>query len=73
MVVPNMRWCFSIPVFHDDQHATTINETMKIAAVQALAQLAREDVPDSVIRAHGKKPIQAPTQNRCLRNRHGHL
>jgi len=41
-----------------DVRATTINETMKIAAVQALAQLAREDVPDSVIRAYGGKPIR---------------
>jgi malate dehydrogenase (oxaloacetate-decarboxylating)(NADP+) len=41
-----------------DVRATTINEAMKIAAVQALAQLAREDVPDSVIRAYGGKPIR---------------
>ena len=41
-----------------DVRATTINETMKIAAVKTLAQLAREDVPDSVIRAYGGKPIR---------------
>ena len=41
-----------------DVRATTINDAMKIAAVQALAQLAREDVPDSVIRAYGGKPIR---------------
>ncbi len=41
-----------------DVRATTINEAMKIAAVKALAGLAREDVPDSVIRAYGGKPIQ---------------
>jgi len=31
-----------------DVRATTINEAMKIAAAEALAQLAREDVPDEV-------------------------
>ena len=31
-----------------DVRASTINEPMKIAAAQALAQLAREDVPDEV-------------------------
>ena len=31
-----------------DVRATTINEAMKIAAAQALAELAREDVPDEV-------------------------
>ncbi|MCP4579907.1 MAG: NADP-dependent malic enzyme [Deltaproteobacteria bacterium] len=41
-----------------DVRATTINDAMKIAAVEALAQLAREDVPDSVIRAYGGKPIR---------------
>jgi malate dehydrogenase (oxaloacetate-decarboxylating)(NADP+) len=40
-----------------DVRATTINEEMKIAAVKALAQLAKEDVPDSVIKAYGGKPI----------------
>jgi malate dehydrogenase (oxaloacetate-decarboxylating)(NADP+) len=40
-----------------DVRATTINEEMKIAAVRALADLAREDVPDAVIRAYGGHPI----------------
>ena len=41
-----------------DVRAVAINEEMKIAAVRALAELTREDVPDSVIRAYGGKPIQ---------------
>ncbi len=36
-----------------DVHATAINEEMKIAAVNALASLAKEDVPDEVARAYG--------------------
>ncbi len=36
-----------------DVHATAINEEMKVAATQALARLAKEDVPDSVCRAYG--------------------
>lgn len=40
-----------------DVRATTINASMKVAAVRALAELAREDVPDSVIRAYGGRPI----------------
>jgi len=36
-----------------DVHATTINEEMKLAATRALANLAKEDVPDSVCRAYG--------------------
>ena len=36
-----------------DVHATAINEEMKLAATQALADLAKEDVPDSVCRAYG--------------------
>ncbi len=38
-----------------DCRATTINEEMKIAAVTALADLAKEDVPDSVLRAYAKE------------------
>ena len=38
--------------------ATSINEEMKVAAVKALAALAREDVPDSVLRAYGKESMQ---------------
>jgi len=34
-----------------DVHATVINEEMKLAATRALANLAKEDVPDSVCRA----------------------
>ncbi len=41
-----------------DVRATTINEEMKTAAVKALSQLAKEDVPDSVIKAYGGKPIR---------------
>jgi len=40
-----------------DVRATSINTDMKLAAVKALAELAREDVPDSVLRAYGGKPI----------------
>ncbi|HEY0783544.1 MAG TPA: phosphate acyltransferase, partial [Thermoanaerobaculia bacterium] len=36
-----------------DVRATDINEAMKLAAVEALAALAREDVPDSVLKAYG--------------------
>jgi malate dehydrogenase (oxaloacetate-decarboxylating)(NADP+) len=35
-----------------DVRATTINEDMKIAAARALAELAREDVPDEVAAAY---------------------
>lgn len=38
-----------------DVHATCINEEMKLAAVKALAKLAREEVPDSVCKAYGNK------------------
>jgi malate dehydrogenase (oxaloacetate-decarboxylating)(NADP+) len=38
--------------------ATAIDDGMKMAAAQALAALAREDVPDSVIKAYGGKPIR---------------
>ena len=36
-----------------DVRATAINEEMKIAAAHALAQLAREECPESVCRAYG--------------------
>lgn len=36
-----------------DTRATQINEEMKLAAVKALARLAKEDVPDSVSAAYG--------------------
>jgi len=38
-----------------DARARTINEEMKIACAEALAQLAREDVPDEVALAYGKR------------------
>jgi malate dehydrogenase (oxaloacetate-decarboxylating)(NADP+) len=39
-----------------DVRATTINMEMKIAAARALAELAREDVPDEVAAAYGMRP-----------------
>ena len=36
-----------------DVRARAINDAMKIAASRALAQLTKEDVPDSVLRAYG--------------------
>jgi malate dehydrogenase (oxaloacetate-decarboxylating)(NADP+) len=36
-----------------DARATIINDEMKLAATRALADLAREDVPDSVVRTYG--------------------
>ena len=41
-----------------DVAATDINEEMKRAAAKALADLAKEDVPDKVIRAYGGNPIK---------------
>jgi len=41
-----------------DVRSTVINEEMKVAAAHALANLAKEDVPDSVIKAYGNKPIK---------------
>jgi malate dehydrogenase (oxaloacetate-decarboxylating)(NADP+) len=41
-----------------DVAASTINEEMKLAAARALANLAKEDVPDAVVRAYGGKPIR---------------
>ncbi|MDF1608326.1 NADP-dependent malic enzyme [Hoeflea sp. YIM 152468] len=44
-----------------DVRATTINDDMKIAAAHALAQLAREDVPDDVAAAYqGVRPRFGP-------------
>ncbi len=44
-----------------DVRATTINEEMKIAAAHALAELAREDVPDEVAAAYaGERPSYGP-------------
>jgi malate dehydrogenase (oxaloacetate-decarboxylating)(NADP+) len=41
-----------------DVAASGINEEMKLAAAKALANLAKEDVPDSVVRAYGGRPIR---------------
>ncbi len=41
-----------------DARATTFNEEMKIAAVHALAELARADVPASVLKAYGVKELR---------------
>ncbi len=38
-----------------DIHARAINDEMKIACAEALAKLAREDVPDEVAMAYGRK------------------
>jgi malate dehydrogenase (oxaloacetate-decarboxylating)(NADP+) len=43
-----------------DVRATTINMEMKIAAARALADLAREDVPDEVAAAYGARPKFGP-------------
>ncbi|MFC4552093.1 MULTISPECIES: NADP-dependent malic enzyme [Halorussus] len=41
-----------------DVRATEINEEMKIAAARALADLAKQDVPDAVVKAYGDQPLQ---------------
>jgi malate dehydrogenase (oxaloacetate-decarboxylating)(NADP+) len=41
-----------------DVRATAIDDGMKIAAARALATLAREDVPDSVLRAYGLERLE---------------
>jgi len=44
-----------------DVRARTINEEMKVAAARALAQLAKQDVPDEVAAAyHGRRPKFGP-------------
>ncbi len=44
-----------------DVQAKTINEAMKIAATKALAELARQEVPDQVAAAfHGRRPTFGP-------------
>ncbi len=40
-----------------DVRATTINEEMKMAAVKAIASLAKETIPEEVIEAYGEKNI----------------
>jgi len=41
-----------------DVRARSINEEMKLAATRALADLAKQDVPDSVLRAYGVSRLQ---------------
>jgi malate dehydrogenase (oxaloacetate-decarboxylating)(NADP+) len=41
-----------------DVRATTFNEEMKIAAVYALAELAREEVPASVLKVYGESELR---------------
>ena len=41
-----------------DVASSNINEKMKLAAARALADLAKEDIPDSVVRAYGGKQIK---------------
>jgi malate dehydrogenase (oxaloacetate-decarboxylating)(NADP+) len=41
-----------------DVRATEINEEMKLAAAHALADLARQDVPDAVVKAYGDQPLR---------------
>jgi malate dehydrogenase (oxaloacetate-decarboxylating)(NADP+) len=43
-----------------DVRATAINMEMKVAAATALAELAREDVPDEVAVAYGSRPKYGP-------------
>ncbi|MEL7088673.1 MAG: phosphate acyltransferase, partial [Planctomycetota bacterium] len=44
-----------------DVQASTINDQMKIAAAEALADLARAEVPDQVASAfHGRRPVFGP-------------
>jgi len=56
-----------------DVHATAINEEMKIAAANAIAELAREQVPEEVALAYGKNQsfgrdyiIPAPFDSRLM-------
>jgi len=41
-----------------DVRAREINEPMKVAAAEALADLAKQDVPDAVRKAYGDQPLQ---------------
>jgi malate dehydrogenase (oxaloacetate-decarboxylating)(NADP+) len=41
-----------------DVRATSINEEMKVAAARALAELARETVPEDVLRAYGRSNMK---------------
>jgi malate dehydrogenase (oxaloacetate-decarboxylating)(NADP+) len=41
-----------------DVRAEEINEEMKVAAAEALADLTKKDVPDAVVEAYGDEPLQ---------------
>jgi malate dehydrogenase (oxaloacetate-decarboxylating)(NADP+) len=41
-----------------DVGARTISEEMKVAAAEAIAELAREEVPDQVLRAYGRQRMR---------------
>jgi malate dehydrogenase (oxaloacetate-decarboxylating)(NADP+) len=41
-----------------DVRARTVNEEMKIAAARALALLAKQEIPESVIQAYGGQPLR---------------
>jgi malate dehydrogenase (oxaloacetate-decarboxylating)(NADP+) len=41
-----------------DVRARTINDAMKLAAAQALANLAKEDVPEAVLQAYGLRTLR---------------
>ncbi|WP_436343956.1 NADP-dependent malic enzyme [Natronorubrum sp. FCH18a] len=41
-----------------DVRAAEINEAMKVAAAEAIADLAKKDVPDAVRKAYGDQPLQ---------------
>ena len=41
-----------------DVRSTEINEEMEVAAARALADLAKQDVPDAVVKAYGDQPLQ---------------
>jgi malate dehydrogenase (oxaloacetate-decarboxylating)(NADP+) len=45
-----------------DVRARAINEDMKVAATRALAELTKEDVPDSVLRAYGLESLKFGTE-----------
>src|SRR5262249_57368980 len=56
-----VRVCHSMFRGALDVGARTINEEMKIAGADALAELAREDVPDEVAAAYrGARPSYGP-------------
>ena len=59
-----------------DVRATTINDEMKLAATRALASLAKEDVPDSVLRAYAVERLEFGREYiipKALRSARAHL